>query len=705
MALSTKHPLIVKAHLLLPIIFCKDMKTFKRHTVTSALPYVNGPIHFGHLVGCFLPADIYVRYLRSKGEEVLYVCGSDENGMAITVKALKEGVSPKDIVDKYHPLVRDSLKQLGISFDWYSRTSSETHFDTAQAFFKELDDKGILQKKTTEQLYDAKHNQFLADRIVKGTCPKCGHAEAYGDQCENCGSSLNATELINPLSTLSGETPVLKETSHWYFPLDAYQEWLETWMEGHQDWKAHVAGQVKSWLKAGLQPRAVTRDLDWGIPVPREDADGKVLYVWFDAPVGYISSTKEWAKETGNDWEPWWKDEDTKLVHFIGKDNIVFHCIFFPAMLKAHGDFILPENVPANEFLNLEGQKFSTSKNWAVWLHDYLADTPGKEDVLRYVLTANMPETKDADFNWKDYKDRNNNELVAAFSNFSHRVFVLIHKNFEGKIPNGDALSDEDKDTLGLLSEYPARIGGAIEEYKFKAALNEWMNLARLGNKYLTDNEPWKLLKTGKESDKERAGVALYVGMQIVASLAITCEPFLPFTAEKLKGVLGLSNANWSDAGKPLVPSGLAVENPGHLFSKIDDAFVAAQVQKLEENQAANAEPEYEDVKETIQFDDFTKLDLRIGKVIAAEKIPKAKKLLKLQVDLGFETRTVVSGIAEHYTADEIVGKQVTMVVNLAPRKLRGVESEGMILMAEDASGSLKFIVPEEEVTEGSSVA
>lgn len=678
------------------------MKTYKRHTVTSALPYVNGPIHFGHLVGCFLPADIYVRYLRSKGEDVLYICGSDENGMAITVRALKEGVTPKDIVDKYHPLVRDSLKQLGISFDWYSRTSSDIHFETAQEFFKELDQKGILEKKTTQQLYDPKHDQFLADRIVKGTCPKCGHNEAYGDQCENCGSSLSATDLINPLSTLSGETPELKETSHWYFPLDQFQEWLEKWvLEDHTDWKAHVYGQVKSWLKAGLQPRAVTRDLDWGVPVPREDADGKVLYVWFDAPVGYISSTKEWAKETGKDWEPYWKDEDTKLVHFIGKDNIVFHCIFFPAMLKAHGDFILPDNVPANEFLNLEGQKFSTSKNWAVWLHEYLEDVPGKEDVLRYVLTANMPEAKDADFNWKDFKDRNNNELVDTFANLTNRVFVLIHKNFEGKVPNGDDLNDNDRDTLALLEEYPARIGGAIEEYKFKAALNEWMNLARLGNKYLTENEPWKLMKT----DKERAGVVLYVGMQIVASLAITCEPFLPFTAEKLKAILGLASCNWNDAGKVLVDSGTAIENPGHLFSKIDDAFVNDRVKKLEENQASNAEPVHAEVKDTIQFEDFSKLDIRIGKVTAAEKVPKAKKLLKLNVDLGFESRTVVSGIAEHYSPEEIVGKQVTMLVNLAPRKLRGVESEGMILMAEDASGGLKFIVPEQDVTDGSSVA
>jgi len=682
--------------------FAMNMKSYKRHTVTSALPYVNGPIHFGHLVGCFLPADIYVRYLRSKGEDVLYICGSDENGMAITLRALKEGVSPKDIVNKYHPIVRDSLKQLGISFDWYSRTTSPTHFETAQEFFKVIDEKGILQKDTSQQLYDAKYNQFLADRYVKGTCPKCGHTEAYGDQCENCGSSLSATDLINPLSTLSGEAPQLKETSHWYFPLDQFQEWLEKWvLEDHKEWKTHVYGQVKSWLDAGLQPRAVTRDLDWGVPVPREDADGKVLYVWFDAPIGYISSTKEWAAETGNDWEPWWKDEDTRLVHFIGKDNIVFHCIFFPAMLKAHGDFILPDNVPANEFLNLEGQKFSTSRNWAVWLHEYLEDHPNKEDVLRYVLTANMPEARDADFNWKDYKDRNNNELVDTFANLSNRVFVLIKKNFDGVVPAADHLTDGDKETLEALATFPNRIGVAIEKFRFKEALNEWMNLARLGNKYLTDYEPWKVMKT----DKERGGTILNIGLQIVASLAITCEPFLPFTSDKLKNILSLNDKKWMDAGTVLMAAGTAIESPGHLFSKLDDAFVEKEVQKLEAKKAESEETSHEPVKDTIQFDDFTKLDIRIGRVTAAEKVPKAKKLLKLNVDLGFEQRTVVSGIAEHYTADEIIGKQVTMLVNLAPRKLRGVESEGMILMAEDADGTLKFVVPESDVTNGSGVA
>lgn len=678
------------------------MKTYKRHTVTSALPYVNGPIHFGHLVGCFLPADIYVRYLRSKGEDVLYVCGSDENGMAITLRALKEGVKPEDIVNKYHPMVRDSLKQLGISFDWYSRTTSATHFETAQAFFKELDGKGILEQNTTQQLYDAKYNQFLADRYVKGTCPRCNHPEAYGDQCENCGSSLNATELINPISTLSGEAPTVKETTHWYFPLDKYQAWLEEWvLEGHKEWKPNVYGQVKSWLDAGLQPRAVTRDLDWGVPVPRTDAEGKVLYVWFDAPVGYISSTKEWAKETGNDWEPWWKDEDTRLVHFIGKDNIVFHCIFFPSMLKAHGDFILPDNVPANEFLNLEGQKFSTSKNWAVWLHEYLEDIPGKEDVLRYVLSANMPEGKDADFNWQDFKDRNNNELVAVFSNLVNRVFVLTEKNFESKVPKAQSLTELDQKTLEELKGFPEKIGSSIEKFRFKEALNEWMNLARLGNKYLTETEPWKLIKT----DMERAGAVLNIAAQIVASLAITCEPFLPFTSQKLKNVLGLDDKKWNDAGSILLSDGQPIVNPGHFFGKIDDAFVETQVKKLEEKAAAAQPTAYEPVKETISFEDFSKLDIRVGQIIEAEKVPKAKKLLKLTVDLGFEKRTVVSGIAEHYNADEIVGKQVSMLVNLAPRKLRGVESEGMILMIEQPDGSLKFVQPEATVENGSTIA
>lgn len=677
------------------------MKKFKRHTVTSALPYVNGPIHFGHLVGCFLPADIYVRYLRSKGEDVLYVCGSDENGMAITLRALKEGVSPKDIVDRYHPMVRDALKKVGISFDWYSRTSSETHFETAQEFFKNLDEKGILQRKVTEQLYDEKYNQFLADRYVKGECPKCGHPEAYGDQCENCGSSLNATELINPKSTLSDQAPVIKETGHWYFPLDQFQEWLEKWiLEDHSEWKSHVYGQCKSWLDAGLQPRAVTRDLDWGVPVPREDADGKVLYVWFDAPVGYISSTKEWAKENGQDWEPWWKDEDTRLLHFIGKDNIVFHCIFFPSMLKAHGDFILPENVPANEFLNLEGQKFSTSKNWAVWLHEYLEEVPEKEDVLRYVLTANMPEAKDADFSWKDFQTRNNNELVKVVGNFMNRVFVLTEKNFKGVVQEQIELTDYDNQVLQELSAFPERIGQALDKFRFKDALNEWMNLGRLGNKYLTDTEPWKTAKT----DAGRTGTILNIGTQIIAALAITGEPFLPFTSNKLKDLLGIANKNWNDAGQVLVNAGHQLDNPGHLFEQIDDKFVEERVQKLESNQMEETE-EFVEVKEPIAFEDFTQLDMRVVEVLAAEKVAKTKKLIKLTVSLGFEERTVVSGIAEHYAPEDLVGKKVAMLINLAPRKLKGIESQGMVLMVEQPDGSLKLLSPEGDVKNGSVIA
>lgn len=677
------------------------MKNFKRHTVTSALPYVNGPIHFGHLVGCFLPADIYVRYLRSKGEEVLYICGSDENGMAITLRALKEGVTPKDIVDRYHPMVRDSLKKLGISFDWYSRTSSETHFETAQEFFKNLDDKGILKRKVTRQLFDEKYQQFLADRYVKGECPKCGHPEAYGDQCENCGSSLNATDLINPVSTLSEEAPVIKETGHWYFPLDEFQEWLEGWiLEDHSEWKTHVSGQCKSWLDAGLQARAVTRDLDWGVPVPREDADGKVLYVWFDAPVGYISSTKEWAKETGNDWEPWWKDEETRLVHFIGKDNIVFHCIFFPSMLKAHGDYILPDNVPANEFLNLEGQKFSTSKNWAVWLHEYLEDVPDKEDVLRYVLTANMPEAKDADFNWKDFQTRTNNELVSIYGNFVNRVFVLTEKNFSGVLPAQAELTQLDQEVLDQLAEFPARIAASIEKFRFKEALGEWMNLARLGNKYLTDTAPWKTAKT----DEERTGTILNIGTQIISALAITGEPFLPFSSNMLMEHLGIANLAWKDAGKQLIPAGTSLENPGHIFQKIGDQFVEEQVQKLESNRVEET-PELAEVKETIAFEDFTKLDMRVVEVLEAEKVAKTKKLIKLTVDTGLEKRTVVSGIAEHYKPEDLVGKKVAMLINLAPRKLKGIESQGMVLMAEQPDGTLKLISPEGEVPNGSIIA
>lgn len=679
------------------------MKSIKRHTVTAALPYVNGPIHFGHLAGCYLPSDIYVRYLRSKGEEVLFICGSDENGMAITLRALKEGKNPEDIINKYHPLAKEALSGLGISFDWYSRTSSPIHHKTASDFFQKLDEDGILILKKTKNLYDEEYNQFLADRYVKGRCPKCGHEEAYGDQCENCGSSLQATDLEMPVSTLSGKPPVLKETTHWYFPLDRYQEWLEKWiLEDHQEWKANVYGQCKSWLDAGLQPRAVTRDLDWGVPVPREDAEGKVLYVWFDAPIGYISSTKEWASQHNEDWEKWWKDEETKLVHFIGKDNIVFHCIFFPSMLKAHGDYILPENVPANEFLNLEGRKLSTSKNWAVWLNDFLTDFPNKEDVLRYVLCANMPEAKDADFSWKDFQQHNNSELVGIIGNLVNRIIVLTRKYFDGKLPAPGELRQEDQQMVNELKEFPNKIGEAIEKYRFKEGLQELMNLGRLGNKFLTDNEPWKTIKT----DEERTGHVLHLGAQIIANLAILMEPFMPFSSKKLISACGLEQTKWSDAGGiELVSKGFEFQMDKLLFEKIDDQVVEQQRKKLEEQAVQNEEKEAVPLKEEIDFNDFTKLDMRIGKITGAEKVPKTKKLFKIEVDLGFEKRTVVSGIAEHFKPEDIVGKQVTLLANLAPRKIRGIESRGMILMVEDQDGALKLLSPEEEVANGSTIA
>jgi methionyl-tRNA synthetase len=578
------------------------------------------------------------------------------------------------------------------------------HFDTAQEFFKVLDNKGLLHQQSGSQLFDPKYKQFLADRYVKGTCPKCGNPEAYGDQCERCGSSLNATDLIHPVSTLSGETPTLEQTNHWYFPLNEYEQWLREWiLDGHTEWKTHVYGQVKSWLDAGLQPRAVTRDLEWGVPVPRTDAEGKVLYVWFDAPIGYISSTKEWAQAHGQDWEKWWKDPKTKLVHFIGKDNIVFHCIFFPAMLKAHGGFILPENVPANEFLNLEGEKFSTSRNWAVWLHEYLQEVPGKEDVLRFVLAFNMPESKDADFHWQDYMDRNNNELVAVFGNLANRVFVLLEKNFDQKIPLLGNLAQADQVFLDAAHGYPQRIGQAIERFRFKEALGEWMNLARMANKFLTDNEPWKSIKT----DPSRAGTVLYLAAGALGILAVTAEPFLPFTSSKLRDALGIQDWSWKDLATHKLRPGAPIHNPGHLFHLIDQSFVEEQKQKLMTKSAAVAAvaQAIAPSKQEIQYEDFSKLDLRIGTIVSAERIPKADKLLKLQVDLGQETRTVVSGIAAHYTPEEVVGRQVSLLVNLAPRKLRGVDSQGMILMAEDAGGKLVFVAPGTAVNNGSTIS
>ncbi|WP_103069686.1 methionine--tRNA ligase [Aquimarina sediminis] len=679
------------------------MSTEGRYTITAALPYTNGPIHIGHLAGVYVPADIYSRYLRMTGNDVAFICGSDEHGAAIPMRAKKEGVSPQVIIDKYHAIIKKSFNDFGISFDNYSRTSAPIHHETASEFFKKLYDDDKFIEETSKQLFDPEAEQFLADRFVTGTCPKCGHEEAYGDQCENCGSTLNATDLINPKSTISGAEPILKQTKHWFLPLDQYDEFLKEWvLVGHKkDWKANVYGQIKSWLDDGLRPRAVTRDLDWGIPVPVEGAEGKVLYVWFDAPIGYISSTKEWATREGKDWEPYWKDKNTKLVHFIGKDNIVFHCIIFPSMLKAEGSYILPENVPANEFLNLEGNKLSTSKNWAVWLHEYLEEFPDKQDVLRYALTANAPETKDNDFTWKDFQARNNNELVAVFGNFINRVVVLTNKYYNGIVPTPAAFSEVDKQTLAELKAYPAVISSSIERYRFREASQELLNVARLGNKYLADEEPWKLIKT----DEERTQTIMYVALQIAGALATLSEPFLPFTSGKLKTILNLSSSEvastWNDISTKeiLIPTGHQIEKGELLFSKIEDAEIQKQLEKLEATKKANEaeNKEIEPQKDIAAFEDFTKLDIRIGTIIEAEKMPKAKKLLVLKVDTGINIRTIVSGIAEHFSPEDIVGKKVTVFVNLAPRKLRGVESEGMILMTETPEGKLVFLNPDED--------
>ncbi|MGA8853468.1 MAG: methionine--tRNA ligase [Christiangramia sp.] len=687
-------------------------KNPQRFTITAALPYTNGPIHIGHLAGVYVPADIYSRFLRMQGHDVAFVCGSDEHGVPITIKAKKEGVTPQDVVDKYNGIIKKSFEDFGVSFDNYSRTSGKTHHDTASAFFKKMYEDGKFIEESTEQLYDEEAGQFLADRFVTGTCPKCGNEEAYGDQCESCGSSLNATDLINPKSAITGAVPTLKETRHWFLPLDQYEDFLKEWiLKGHKaDWKSNVYGQVKSWIDDGLRARAVTRDLDWGIPVPVEGGEGKVLYVWFDAPIGYISSTKEWAEREGKDWEPYWKDENTKLVHFIGKDNIVFHCIIFPVMLKAHGDYILPENVPANEFLNLEGKKLSTSKNWAVWLHEYLEDFPGQQDVLRYVLTANAPETKDNDFTWKDFQARNNNELVAIFGNFINRVVVLTNKYYDGIVPEPGTYSEIDEKTIAELKAYPAVIASSIERYRFREAQGELMNLARLGNKYLADEEPWKLIKT----DEGRVKTIMYVALQIASALSIISEPFLPFTSAKLKKMLNHVDENsdtpdWDIIGtkEALIPGGHQIGKAELLFSKIEDEQMEKQLEKLEATKTANAleNQEAEPQKDIATFEDFTKMDLRVGTIIEAEKMPKTKKLMVLKVDTGIDQRTVVSGIAEHFKAEDIIGKKVTVLVNLAPRKLRGVESEGMILMTENAEGKLVFVNPDEEgVTSGTTI-
>lgn len=669
-----------------------------RYTITAALPYTNGPIHIGHLAGVYVPADIYSRYLRLRGRDVAFVCGSDEHGVAIPMKAKKEGISPQDVIDKYHGMIKKSFEDFGITFDNYSRTSAEIHHETATEFFRDLDGKDEFIVERTEQLYDPEAEQFLADRFVTGTCPKCDYEEAYGDQCERCGSSLNATDLINPKSTLSGATPTMKETKHWFLPLDKHEDFLKKWiLEGHKnDWKPNVYGQCKSWIDEGLKPRAVTRDLDWGIPVPAENAEGKVLYVWFDAPIGYISSTKEWAERTGKDWQPYWKDKDTKLVHFIGKDNIVFHCIIFPVMLNTQGSYILPDNVPANEFLNLEGQKLSTSKNWAVWLHEYLEEFPDMQDVLRYTLTVNAPETKDNDFTWKDFQARNNNELVAIFGNFINRVAVLTKKYYDGKVPPAGALTETDKEALETLRATPATIEDSMERYRFREACQELMNLARAGNKYLADEAPWKVIK----EDEERVKTIMNTALQIAAGLAVLSEPFLPFTSAKLRDLLQIpgEDGRWEalKTNSTTLPEGHQLGESALLFRKIEDKEIQQQLDKLEATKQANAAEAKEvmEQKELIEFDDFAKMDLRVGTIIEAEKMPKTKKLLVLKVDTGLDVRTIVSGIAENFSPEEVVGKQVTVLVNLAAKKLRGVPSEGMILMTEDEQGKLAFVSP-----------
>ena len=668
------------------------MKKFKRYLVTSALPYANGPVHIGHLAGVYIPSDIYTRYLRLRGEDVISVCGSDEHGVPITIKARQEGVSPQDIVDKYHGIIKESFRRLGMSFDIYSRTTSPTHHKTASDFFRKLYDDGKFIEQTSQQYYDEEAGQFLADRYIVGTCPHCQNERAYGDQCEKCGSTLNATDLIGPKSAITGSTPVLRETKHWFLPLDRYEEFLRKWiLDGHKEWKSNVYGQCKSWLDLGLQPRAVSRDLDWGIPVPVEGADGKVLYVWFDAPIGYISATKELTP----DWEKYWKDEDTKMVHFIGKDNIVFHCIVFPSMLRAHGGYILPENVPANEFLNLEGDKISTSRNWAVWLHEYLEEFPGKEDVLRYVLCANAPETKDNDFTWKDFQARNNNELVAVLGNFVNRALVLTQKYYGGAVPPAGELTAYDREMVAEIPVIKKSLEENIENYRFREALKDAMNLARLGNKYLADSEPWKLVKT----DPERVKTILNVALQITANIAVAIEPFMPFTAEKVLKLLQIGKPGWDALGSTaLLEAGHVIGTPELLFEKIEDSVIEAQLEKLaatkQANLAAEMGKEVTPQKEVVSFVDFGKMDIRVVTIKEAEKIAKTKKLLKLTVDTGIDRREIVSGIAEHYTPESLVGRQVQVLINLEPRELKGVLSEGMILMAQDATGKLVLLSP-----------
>ncbi|MCK5135341.1 MAG: methionine--tRNA ligase [Bacteroidales bacterium] len=674
-------------------------KAFKRYLITSALPYANGPLHLGHLAGVYVPSDIYVRYLRQRDRDVISICGSDEHGVPITLKARNEGTTPQAVVDRYHELNKKAFKDFGISFDIYSRTSNKVHYETASGIFETLYKKGVFIEKTAEQYYDEEASAFLADRYITGTCPHCGNTSAYGDQCEQCGTSLSPSDLINPVSTISGNQPVLKETKHWYLPLDRYEEWLQKWiLEEHKEWKPNVYGQCKSWLDQGLHPRAVSRDLDWGIPVPVEGADGKVLYVWFDAPIGYISATKELTP----DWEKYWKDEETRLVHFIGKDNIVFHCIIFPTMLKAEGSYILPDNVPANEFLNLENDKISTSRNWAVWLHEYLEDFPGKQDVLRYVLCANAPENKDNDFTWKDFQNRNNNELVAILGNFVNRTFVLTHKYFDGEVPKITNLLDSDRSVLEEIKTIGGNVEKSLENFRFREAIKTGMDLARLGNKYLADTEPWKVIKT----DPERVKTILNISLQITANLTLLLDPFLPFTMEKLRDFLLFSETSWDLIGSPdLLKTGHTIGKASLLFDKIEDDQIQAQLDKLMNTREENEEPaSIAPQKEEITFEDFTRMDLRTGTIMEAEKVPKTKKLIRLRVDLGFEHRTIVSGIAEYYEPESLAGKKVCVLANLAPRKIKGIESRGMILLSENPDGSLHFVEPSEEAVNGSEV-
>ncbi|MBI2270285.1 MAG: methionine--tRNA ligase [Bacteroidetes bacterium] len=683
------------------------MLNYKRHTVTAALPYANGPVHIGHLAGCYLPADIYVRYLRSKGEDVIFICGSDEHGVPITIKAKKEGITPQQVVDKYHKLMGDAFRDFGISFDIYSRTSSKTHHETASDFFKNLYDKGVFKEEITEQYFDEKAGQFLADRYIIGTCPKCGNENAYGDQCEKCGTSLSPTELINPRSTLSGEKPVMKKTKNWFLPLDKMQAGIEAYIDSHKDWKTNVYGQCKSWLTQGLQPRAMTRDLDWGVKVPVEGAEGKVLYVWFDAPIGYISATKELFEKgegqgTRDEWKKYWMDKEARLVHFIGKDNIVFHCIIFPAMLMAHGDYILPENVPANEFLNLEGDKISTSRNWAVWLHEYLVDFKDKQDVLRYVLCSNAPETKDNDFTWKDLQAKNNNELVAILGNFINRTLVLTDKYYGGKVPEADQFSKNDLSLLEEIVKYPKKIGDSLDNFRFREALAELMNLARLGNKYLADNEPWKIAAT----DEKRVRTIMNISLQISANLTALMEPFLPHSAKKLSEMLNLKDLHWRDAECiDLLKTGHQLGKASLLYDKIEEPEIDKQIQKLADSKKMNNASTPLSIpssKPDITFDDFSKMDIRVGTILEAERVPKTDKLLRLKIDTGIDQRTVVSGIAGFYEAEKIIGQKVSILVNLAPRKIKGIESQGMILMAENNKGELAFVTPTKDSNNGS---